>query len=102
MIKRRGKNTKSPDDRPEPAKTSRNRQGDGFSYEPLRQEAERGWEDSARSAADGNQRRNKKARGHKLRREASRAKDELIARLAQRVARLEQELAKYLKRRQDH
>jgi len=70
--------------------------GSGFTAGPLRREAERGWEESDRSAAKGIQRRGDKARAHKLRRQTSRHKDELIARLRKRIAHLEEELAKYL------
>ena len=73
-----------------------------FTSEPLRREAERGWEESDRSTAKGVQRRNNKARAHKLRRQSAREKDQLIARLTQKVARLEAELAKHLKRRQEN
>jgi len=98
MTKRRAKNADNLNN-PEPR--------DGlarahFNSEPLRREAERGWEESDRSAAKGVQRRNNKARAHKLRRQSAREKDQLIARLTQKVARLEAELAKHLKRRQEN
>ena len=75
--------------------------GSDLTSEPLRREAERGWEESDRSAAKGVQRRNDKARAHKIRRQTDRDKDELIARLTQRVAQLEEELAKHRRRRGD-
>jgi hypothetical protein len=67
-----------------------------LSSEPLRQEAERGWEESDRSAAKGIRRRSKKAEAHKRRRERSGAKDDVIARLSERVDQLERQLAEHL------
>ncbi len=69
-----------------------------FTSAPLRREAERGWEESDRSAAEGVKRRNDKARAHKLRRQTARDKDALIARLTRKVAQLEEQLAKLLRR----
>jgi hypothetical protein len=100
MTRRPARNSKSPDARP--GKTSGPPQPPaGFRADPLRREAERGWAQSDESAAHGMQRRNKKARAQKLRRKVSRAKDDLIANLTERVTRLEAELAKLLKRRND-
>jgi hypothetical protein len=102
MSKRRAKNTDNLN-APKPGNIYTDGQARArFTSEPLRREAERGWEESDRSAAKGIERRNNKARAHKRRRQTTREKDQLIARLTQKVARLEAELAKHLKRRQDN
>ena len=99
MTKRRNKDIADRNG-PKPGNTSTDRQARaGFTSEPLRREAERGWEESDRTAAEGIRRRKNKARAHKLRRQTAREKDELIARLEKKVARLEEELAKHLKPR---
>ena len=97
MTRRRAKNARNLD-APKPGNICTGGQPRAdFTSEPLRREAERGWEESDRSAAKGIERRNNKARAHKRRRQTAREKDALIARLTQKVARLEKELAKHLK-----
>ena len=99
MTRRRAKNARNLD-APKPGNicTDGKPRAD-FTSESLRREAERGWEESDRSAAKGIERRNIKARAHKRRRQTAREKDALIARLTQKVARLEEELAKHARRR---
>ena len=98
MSKRPGRDRQTPGTRPRSSKASeRARLPEGFRAEPLRQEAERGWEESDKSAANGTRRRAEKVRAQKLRRQSAREKDALIARLTERVARLEEELAKRVK-----
>ena len=99
MTKHVGRNNQSPNRRSRVGQSFGGVQSPAaYRSEPLRHEAERVWDESDRSTATGLERRNKRSQAQKLRRQSSREKDDLIARLSEKVARLEGELARYLQR----